>query len=238
MAGSAPKRDPAARRSDDVVRVILDRIRDGDLAPGDKLPNERDLADELDVSRPVVREAISHLAGRGVVQARGGSGSTVTAMNPERAGEALWLYLRSNRGEYAAIHEVREVIETYAAGVAATHSSAEDVERMAALVDRMGEPGIDVAEAARVDLEFHREVARQTHNDIFTLILSSLHRGLIEVREHNLMSPDAFREAVRSHGAILEAIREGSPTAARAAMAAHLKAVLVFWESRGDDADA
>lgn len=222
----------ARRRSDDVVRLILDRIRNGELAPGDKLPNERDLAEELDVSRPVVREAISHLAGRGVVQARGGSGSTVTAINPERAGEALWLYLRGSQGDYSAIHEVREVIETYSAGLAAKHASEEDIARMAALIDQLADPEGDVIAAARADFEFHSEITRLTGNEIFTVILSSLQRTLLEVREHNLVSPRPFDEAVRSHTAILDAIRSRDSTAARAAMAAHLRAVYVFWESR------
>jgi DNA-binding FadR family transcriptional regulator len=223
---------PEGRRTDDVVRRLLRRIQDGKLKPGDRLPNERDLAAELGVSRPVVREAISNLAGRGVVSARGGSGSTITALGPDRAEEALTLYLSSNKLDYRSIHEVRELIETYAAGTAARMAQPSDIQELTRLVAILGDESVDVNESAQADVAFHGAIARLTGNEIFGLILGSLHQGLVEVREHNLALPAAHREAVRSHQAILEAIKNGDEMAARAAMAGHLRAVFMFWQEQ------
>lgn len=223
---------PEGRRTDDIVRRLLRRIQDGKLKPGDRLPNERDLAAELGVSRPVVREAISNLAGRGVVSARGGSGSTIIALGPDRAEEALALYLSSNKLDYRSIHEVRELIETHAAGTAARRAHASDIQELSDLVDRLADETLDLADSAQADLEFHAAIARLTGNEIFGLILSSLHHGLVEVRQHNLALPTAQREAVRSHQAILEAIKNGDEVGARAAMAGHLSAVFTFWQEQ------
>ncbi|MFJ6538441.1 FadR/GntR family transcriptional regulator [Paenarthrobacter sp. NPDC091711] len=224
------------RRTDDIVRRLLRRIQDGKLKPGDRLPNERELAAELGVSRPVVREAISNLAGRGLISARGGSGSTVIALGPDRAEEALALYLSSNKLDYRSIHEVRELIETHAAGIAARRANAAEVQELTGLVDKLEDVSLDIADAARADLEFHAAIARLTGNEIFGLILSSLHQGLVEVRRHNLALPAAQREAVRSHRAILEAIDTGDELGARAAMAGHLSAVFTFWQEQADPA--
>ncbi|SDE17196.1 FadR/GntR family transcriptional regulator [Glycomyces harbinensis] len=221
------------RRSDDVARRILDRIRNGELRPGDRLPNERELAVDLGVSRPVVREAISNLIGRGVVTPRGGSGSTVTAIGPDHVQESLALYLSGNALDYRSIHEVRELVETYAAGIAARRAQPGDVAHLTELVDRLEDEELDIAEHTRADVEFHAAITRLTGNEIFGLILASLHHGLVEVREHNLELPAAHHEAVRSHRAILEAIAGGEEIAARTAMAAHLHAVFMFWQERG-----
>ncbi|MBK1783603.1 FadR/GntR family transcriptional regulator [Prauserella cavernicola] len=232
LSAPSPSRrtDPDARRSDDVVRNLLRRIREGSLRTGDKLPNERDLATEFGVSRPVIREAISHLTGRGVVSPRGGSGSTVTAVAPERAQEALVLYLRDNRLDYRSIHEVRELIESHAAGVAAVRASPADVEALQQSMRTLRESPGHLAAAADADVAFHSIITRITGNEVIELILSSLHTSLVTVRRHNLALPSAYKEAVRSHQAILDAIVEGDETGARVAMSAHLSAVFQYWQ--------
>lgn len=216
-----------------MIHALLQRIREGTLKAGDRLPNERLLAEEFGVSRPVIREAISHLAGRGVVSPRGGSGSTVTGVAPERAHEALIFYLRDNNLDYRSIHEVRELIEVYASGVAATRATAAEVEEMRQSVQTLRESGEHLATAAEADLAFHTILTRVTGNRLIELILSSLHGGLIDVRMHNLGQPSAYKEAVRSHQAILDAIIDRDETAARVAMSAHLAAVFRYWQEAG-----
>jgi DNA-binding FadR family transcriptional regulator len=213
-----------------VVQNLLRRIREGTLKTGDRLPNERDLAVEFGVSRPVIREAISHLAGRGVVAPRLGSGSTITAVAPDRAQEALFLYLRDNRLDYRSVHEVRELIEVHAAGVAAVRATPADIEALQQSMRTLRESSGDLSAAADADVAFHTGITRVTGNPVFELILSSLHTSLVSVRRHNLALPSAYNEAVRSHQAILDAILEGDETEARVAMSAHLNAVFRYWQ--------
>ncbi|WP_146159341.1 FadR/GntR family transcriptional regulator [Allonocardiopsis opalescens] len=216
------------------MRNLLRRIQDGTLKTGDRLPNERDLAVEFGVSRPMVREAISHLAGRGVVSPRGGSGSTVTAVAPERAQEALYLYLRDNRLDYRSIHEVRELIETHAAGVAASRATAADIDALRQSMSTLRDSADRLTAAAEADAAFHTVITRVTGNRVIELIFSSLHTSLVDVRRHNLALPSAYKEAVRSHQAILDAITEGDETGARVAMSAHLGAVFRYWQETGE----
>jgi DNA-binding FadR family transcriptional regulator len=217
------------RRSDLVVQNVLRRIRDGSLRTGDRLPNERDLAAEFGVSRPVVREAISHLAGRGVVSPRLGSGSTITAVAPERAQETLFLYLRDTRLDYRSVHEVRELIEVHAAGLAAVRATEADIAALEQSMRTLRESSADLSAAADADVAFHTGLTRVTGNPVFELILSSLHTSLVSVRQHNLTLSSAYKEAVRSHQAILDAIVDGDETAARVSMSAHLNAVFRYW---------
>ncbi|TCP39056.1 GntR family transcriptional repressor for pyruvate dehydrogenase complex [Tamaricihabitans halophyticus] len=212
------------------MQSLLHRIREGTLKAGDRLPNERDLAVEFGVSRPVIREAISHLAGRGVVAPRGGSGSTITAVAPERAQEALFLYLRDNRLDYRSIHEVRGLFEAHAAGIAATRATAADIEALRQSMRTLRDSGDHLAAAADADAAFHTLITRIAGNQVVELILSSLHTVLLDVRKHNLAQSSAYKEAVRSHQAILDAIVDGDETGARVAMSAHLDAVFQYWQ--------
>ncbi|WP_181727608.1 FadR/GntR family transcriptional regulator [Streptomyces sp. PT12] len=213
-----------------MARHLLRRIREGTLRTGERLPNERTLAAEFGVSRPVIREAISHLAGRGVVSPRGGSGSTVIAVAPERAQEALFLYMRDNRLDYRSIHEVRELVEVHASGVAAARATPDDIAALRQSLRTLKESPGQLAAAADADVAFHTAITRITGNQVIELILSSLHTTLLDVRSHNLALPSAYREAVRSHEAILDAIVEGDETGARVAMSAHLNAVFRYWQ--------
>ncbi|MFS8201685.1 FadR/GntR family transcriptional regulator [Streptomyces sp. CWNU-52B] len=220
------------RRSDEVVAGLLRRILSGRLRPGDRLPAERDLAVEFNVSRTALREAISNLTGRGLIVSRGGSGLRITAVAPERAHEALFLYLRDNDLDYAAIHEVREVIEVHTAGVAATRADEEAIRALRAANEELTRSKGDVSRAIAADFEFHRLVSAIAGNDIFSLILSSLRGGLIAVREHNLALRPAHDEACASHEAIAAAIAEGNAEDARRHMEHHLRAVFTYWQKR------
>lgn len=220
------------RRSDEVAAILLERVTNGRLRPGDRLPPERELAVELGVSRTVVREAVSMLAGKGVLLSLVGSGLKITAVDSTRASESLSLYLLGNEFEYSDIHQVREVIEVFVAGLAAKNADDEHLAAMELACDELADPELDLQARAVADLQFHRSLAASCGNEIFGVVLDSLHRGLIEVRRHNLVSPEALTEAVSSHRAILHAVRNGDSSGAQTAMAAHLSDVLAFWLSR------
>ena len=124
--------------SDRVTSSVLELITQAALKPGDRLPSERDLGERFGVSRTVVREALRSLAAKGVLDVRSGSGATVATVNVERASEALRLYVQGSQGKvdgvtYEQINDVREMIETRVARIAATSASAEDIARLVAV---------------------------------------------------------------------------------------------------------
>lgn len=220
------------RRSDEVAALLLERVTSGGLRAGDRLPPERELAADLGVSRTVIREAVSILSGKGVLLSLVGSGLRITAVDSSRATESLGLFLVGSDFDYRDIHEVRELIEVQVAGRAAARATEEHHADMDRHCDTMADPNADTSERAVADLEFHRTLAAASGNEIYSVILDSLHQGLIDVRRHNLMSDSALVEAVSSHRAILQAVRDQDDSAARAAMAAHLAGVLRFWLDR------
>lgn len=217
------------RRSDEIAALLLDRVTNGHLRPGDRLPPERELAEELGASRTVIREAISMLAGKGVLLSMVGSGLKITAVDGTTASESLGLYLVGNRVDYRRIHEVRELIEVQVAGLAAQTARPEDLEELQAACEQMAGAGDDLEQRALADLRFHRALIPAAGNEIYGVLLDSLHQGLIEVRKHNLINPQAIDEAVASHELIRSAVAAGDIDGARQAMALHLRGVLDFW---------
>lgn len=217
------------RRSDEVAALLLERVTNGHLRPGDRLPPERELAEELGVSRTVIREAVSMLAGKGVLLSMVGSGLKITAVNGSTASQSLGLYLVGNGLDYRQIHEARELIEVQVAGLAAEKAQTEHLEELAAACEQMAAAREDVEQRALADMRFHRALVPAAGNEIYGVVLDSLHQGLIEVRKHNLVIPEAMEEAISSHEKIRLAVVNRDIEGARSAMAAHLHGVLKFW---------
>lgn len=226
----------STRLSDSLADDILNTILTNDLRPGTQLPTERELCEQFGVSRTVVREAVRSLAGRKVITTRRGSPPTVAAVPASAVTSSMSLYLRGRTTgfPYEQVHEVRVAIEVEVAGLAAgrtTHSAVgrlrDHHERMAAMLESR-------AEMSEADLEFHREIARTTGNDVFIVVLESIVGSLLQVRQTTLELPQAPALTLASHNAILEAIAARDVQAARRTMRQHLEQVLDLWKLAGE----
>jgi GntR family transcriptional regulator, transcriptional repressor for pyruvate dehydrogenase complex len=219
------------RLSDKVADLLLETIIAEKLEPGARLPSERELGEQFGVSRTVVREAVRALAAKGVIDVRTGSGLRVAAVDAAAVSESIGLYLRGGSLEYAKVHEVRRLLEIEIAGLAAERASDDQVKSMSQICDRMekevGRGGIEAA--SQLDLEFHRELARSTDNDLYLLLLDSIGESLLTVRRDNLRKDVAAKDALRSHREILEGVEAHDREAAREAMGRHLENVEQHW---------
>jgi GntR family transcriptional regulator, transcriptional repressor for pyruvate dehydrogenase complex len=216
------------RLSDKVADMMLETILSDRLSVGDRLPSERELGEQFGVSRTVVREAIRALVTKGVIDVRSGSGLRVAAVDANAVSESMSLFLRGGTLDFEKVHEVRTVLEVHLAGLAAERATDEDVAQLRAIHDRMHRETSDVEAAARDDLEFHRAIARATHNELFLLLMDSIGSSLIDIRRENLASGSAPM-TLSQHEKILELIAMHDPHAARTAMQAHLDGVASFW---------
>jgi GntR family transcriptional repressor for pyruvate dehydrogenase complex len=143
------------------------------------------------------------------------------------------LYLRGSEIPYEHVHEARRTLEAEVAGLAAERATDEAIVELTTLHERLVESGSvgDGEEFALLDVEFHRQLARITGNEVFGVLLDSIRRPLLEVRRALSANRDAVvaehDRAVteRAHGQILNAVASRDPEAARAAMSAHLAAV-------------
>ena len=215
--------------ADRLADSILERIVAGEYKPGDKLPSERELADQFGVSRTVVREAVRGLTGRGVISVRAGSGLRVAALDPVAVSESLTLLLRSNTEfDYHHVHEVRALLEVQIAGVAAERATEEDVAVVRRAAEKM-ERSRGVEQMAQRDLDFHRAIAAATHNPLYLVLHDAIGDALIEVRRAN-HSHGGRQEAIESHRAIVERIAAHDRAGAERSMRTHLEAVEELWE--------
>jgi GntR family transcriptional repressor for pyruvate dehydrogenase complex len=219
------------RLSDKVADLLLETIIVQRLQPGERLPSERELGEQFGVSRTVIREAVRALAAKGVIDVRTGSGLRVAAVAPSTVSESMSLFLRASTTlDYPKVHEVRAMLEVEIAGLAAQRATDEDIAEMREVCEQM-EGEVDVEAASLHDVEFHRAIARGTHNELHLLLLDSIGDALIEIRRENLAS-GSRDDAIASHREILDRIAARDAEGARRAMRAHLENVDEHWRRR------
>jgi GntR family transcriptional repressor for pyruvate dehydrogenase complex len=220
------------RLSDKVAEMMLETILSNRLSVGDRLPSERELGEQFGVSRTVVREAVRELVAKGVIEVRSGSGLRVAAVNASAVSESMSLFLRGGALDFEKVHEVRRVLEVHIAALAAERALPEDVAALRAVHERMQAESGDVEAAARDDLEFHRVIARSTHNELYLVLLDSIGGSQIDIRRENLSSGSA-PATLEQHARVLDRIAAHDDDGAREAMAAHLDGVAAWWRAHG-----
>ena len=127
--------DQRPSASERVAERLMSLIGSGNIAPGDKLPSENELAKALHVSRPVVREALRGLAMMGIVESRQGGGNYVTDLKPNRLMAPLSFVLSLQDYSLESLFRAREVIDTGLAAEAARKVTSEQLDRFAELVE-------------------------------------------------------------------------------------------------------
>jgi GntR family transcriptional regulator, transcriptional repressor for pyruvate dehydrogenase complex len=224
------------RLSDKVAQMMLDTILSHRLAAGDRLPSERELGEQFGVSRTVIREAVRALVAKGVIEVRSGSGLRVAAVDASTVQESMSLFLRGGTLDFEKVHEVRKMLEVHIAGLAAERATQEDLQRLTEACENMEEAVADVDEASLRDLEFHRAIARATHNELYLILMDSIGQSLISIRRENLGAGNSARQTLRLHRDILEHIAAHNVEGSRAAMSTHLDDVEETWKHLHDEA--
>lgn len=207
-----------------VAADIAEKVENGTYGPGQRLPGERDLAEEYGVSRPTIREAMIALEIRGLVEARHGSGLYVTLASPAET-PALELDI----GAFELM-EARILFESETAALAATTISDEAVEEIAQAVRDMDREESGDMRVEQADRRFHVGIAAATNNSAIRSIIETLW----DLRYRSPLSIHMFARARRKgvnprsdeHQLILDALRKRDPVAARDAMRRHLRRVV------------
>ena len=200
------------------VRALIAR---GEFPIGARLPPERDLAGQLGVSRPSVREALIALEVEGLVEVRMGSGIYVTALEPAAPSRGVGAAL----GPFDIIR-ARQLIEAELAAVAARQRSAACVKRLRAAVRHMED---DIAQGLmpmRGDRDFHVALAEASDNAALVRVVAELfderNNPLFEQLGRHFENARSWRHAVAEHRAVLRCVIAGDVAGARAAMRTHL----------------
>jgi GntR family transcriptional repressor for pyruvate dehydrogenase complex len=221
------KLDDSHRLVDLVCQEIERIILQEPLEPGMKLPSQRELAEQLGVSRTVLREALSMLKAKGLLETKPGVGNTVRKVTPEHVSGSLKLALFSQGVEitFSHLHQVRSVLEREVARLAATHTDDEDTKRLLELTTAMEASMDDVQTFANLDADFHLALAAATHNPLLQVIASSvnslLRQYILEIARE-LSIPE---DVMPYHRQIMDRVADGDPQGAYQAMSEHLQII-------------
>jgi len=188
----------------------------------DWLPPERQLAFELGVSRPALREAIKRLENQGLLAARHGVGVQVVDRPEVPIQAVLERTLPSPAERVRQFTAARQLVEPELAALAATRLPPNAADRLAAIHERFC-TATDLDAALAADLEFHRALASLSGNRVLELMIASMAPLETDSRRITL-GQVGLAEARRQHGRILSAVLAQNPAAARRAMQTHLRA--------------
>ncbi|MBU6267636.1 MAG: FCD domain-containing protein [Sphingomonadales bacterium] len=206
-----------------VARRLVTELTEGKYPVGSRLPAERELAVQYDVSRPTVREAIIALEVLGFVEVRIGSGAYVQRLPGK--GDIPGFNLTAFE-----LTEARLLFEGEAAALAATEATAEDLAEIARLVEEIARENQDPAGTDHADRAFHLAIARATRNGAIHDAIENLWNLRANSPESALLHAKArsanIKPVVEEHTVVLRALEARDPAAARAAMRTHLSAVL------------
>jgi GntR family transcriptional regulator, hexuronate regulon transcriptional repressor len=207
----------------DLARGLLEELASGKYPIGARLPAERELAVTYNVSRPTVREAMIALEVQGLVEVKVGSGAYVRRLpgKEDIPGFNVTAF---------ELTEARLIFEGEAAALAAVQITDEEVTEIAGLVEAIAQENLQPNGAERADRDFHLAIARATRN-------TAIYNAIEHLWDLRSTSPEAallhekartanIKPVVDEHSAVLTALRDRDPVAARAAMRAHLSQVI------------
>ncbi|HZR97415.1 MAG TPA: FadR/GntR family transcriptional regulator [Chloroflexota bacterium] len=239
--GFASLRTP--RLSDQVVERIQAAIFARQWKPGDKLPPEKELAEQFGTSRATIREAIRVLELAGLLKTRPGAGGGPFVVEPtyQLIGNNLRSLLRMNKFDLSELFDVRLVIEPHVAELAAVHATDEDLQ---ALADNLCDEDALVRagqEASTRHTRFHFLLARASQSNLLAILISAILDLMTSFDAQHPTTVATSARMVGDHRRLLDALRARDPERARRLMQQHLEATREQLASlpsiAGDDAE-
>ena len=210
MAGFKSLKKPPL--SQEVEQAIKDSIAQEAFKPGEKLPSERELVEQFQVSRVTVREALGNLKNAGLIEIRRGmnAGAYVSELTADPITENFRNLIRLKKVDYAHLIDARLYIEPRAAEIAARHRTEADVLQLRSLLDEAeGLLARSLKRARLTNVSFHCEVAQITHNPIIVFITQSItqsYSAMIIEETSALIDRTVIEKFIGEHRVILDAI--------------------------------
>jgi len=216
------KRNAVAHEAIDTIKQM---IVAGEIRPGQRLPAERELAVQLGVSRPSLREAIRALIALNILESRHGEGTFVSSLEPELLAEPIDFVLQVSDSAIVDLFEARRVLEAGVAALAAERATDLELAELEDFV-RTGRTKLDDAEAfIEHDIEFHARLRRAARSPVLGSLLSSVSMLSNASRRRTAQSATVRARAARDHEAMVRKLKARDPEAARTAMIEHLQHV-------------
>lgn len=218
---------------EEIADQLHDKIKSGELLPGDQLDSVQSLAEGFDVGRSAVREALSALRAMGLVEMRQGEGTFIKQYDPSTLSQSLSTGILMNRQDTIELLEVRKILETGCAASAAQKRTDDELFQIQkALMDmEKAVSNRDLGEQA--DLQFHMAITAASHNrllgDLMNHVSQLMIESMRETRKLSLYSEAAILEKLyKEHKEIFVAIKDSDSEKAQQAMLHHLNEVERF----------
>ncbi|MFG1688513.1 FadR/GntR family transcriptional regulator [Nonomuraea sp. NPDC049269] len=217
---AAPQRESTVV---DIARQLLSQLLSGHLAPGTRLPSERQLSETLGVGRSTVREALKALDVLGIIEVRQGDGTYLRQSTSSLLPSAIEWGLMLGQPQVLDLIEARKHIEVVIAELAAERADAAAVEELRAHLADM-RAAKDSTAFVEADVAFHLTLAHAAGNSVLDDILGSI-RSLLRVWiRRAIHEAGETQTTIAEHAAVLAAIEQRSPSAAVTAMRGHMNA--------------
>jgi GntR family transcriptional repressor for pyruvate dehydrogenase complex len=209
---------------DDIATLLRAQINGGEIGPGDRLPNERELASSFGVARLTLRQALRTLIGEGYLTSkRGNNGGTFVTDLAQP--QLVWLDRARRHPEWVVdLLDFRKAVETRTAALAAVRASSAHLTEMRRAVDASAEPA-SRGVFRQADHLFHLSLAEASGSPRLRAAMLRA-RGELFVPVDAVAYEDRFRQTFDEHSVILAAVAAGDPAAAAAAMESHLDSSL------------
>lgn len=207
---------------------LAQMIAEGELAPGDRLPGEHDLARRFGVSRPSIREAMIALEMTGLIEVRTGSGAYVLPSPSEQRRRTRIAIGEAGPGPLEQF-KARELLEPELAAEAAHHATLDEIDELARIADRI-ERAIHAEPHVGGDhYLFHEKLARASHNTVlagfFADLIRLMQEPLWQVTRARVDTPEGLEAGLAARRKVIECLRRRDPDGARAVMRRHLRRV-------------
>jgi GntR family transcriptional repressor for pyruvate dehydrogenase complex len=212
------------RISDEILRQIRDAVLDGKFQVGDRLPNERALAEQFAASRTSVREALRGLEQAGVIYIKKGVNGGVFVADPDHrlVSRPFQTLLQLRKVTMDNIVEVRLIFEPEAARLAAQRAKPEDLDELKQVIEKMSS-AIELGEPpSSFDLKFHKLIARAAGNPILEMLSESMLEVASQVITELHPSMDVLTHVVKRHREVFEAVRNRDGDLAFGLMSKHI----------------
>jgi GntR family transcriptional repressor for pyruvate dehydrogenase complex len=210
--------------ADQVTERLLEYIEGQHLKPGDLLPSESSLATSFGVSRPVVREALKNLEGKGVIEIVNGKGALVRPIDSDPLRMFFQRAMQMERSTMLELMEIRKGLEVQAVMLAAQRRDETDLRAIRQVVQAMREHMQEVDPYTRLDVDFHLRIATASHNTMMVYLIDSIRDALRSTVAAGLQSRgrDLHIEAVqRTHELLVDTLEKGDVEESMRVMTQH-----------------
>lgn len=212
--------------TDEAIEKIKAMIVAGELAPGDRLPPEKELSVRLGLSRNSMREAVKALEVIRVLDVRRGDGTYVTSLEPRLLLEAISFVVDMHDDDsMLEIFAVRRMLESQATGLAATFGTEAAIASLTAEVNAI-DAQVSIEALVEHDIRFHREIVAMSGNSYLSSLIEHLSSQTVRARVwRGLTEGGAVERTLSEHRAIAEAISQRDPVLATSLTTAHIAGV-------------